>query len=48
MARIYKNTHSKSETYCGGYETSLNGLRKFCFVILDKIKKSDLHLNGNV
>ena len=32
IALIYINTHSKTETYCGGYETSLNGLRNFCFV----------------
>lgn len=36
MVLIYINTHSKSETYCGGYEASLNGLRKFCFVITEK------------
>lgn len=35
MAHIYKNIHSKSKTYCGGYETSLNGLRKFFFVFMD-------------
>jgi len=36
MVHIYINTHSKSETYCGGYEASLNGLRKFFFVIMEK------------